>query len=52
MRVEVESNTGVFKPLEELPPRSTNGLFSKIGLTAGALVGGAAVMAYLKRSRV
>uniref|UniRef100_A0A453K8S6 PB1 domain-containing protein n=1 Tax=Aegilops tauschii subsp. strangulata TaxID=200361 RepID=A0A453K8S6_AEGTS len=51
---ESNPNTEVVKPLQELAPRSRNGASSvKIGLMAGAVaLSGAAVMVYLKRSRV
>ncbi|VAI29456.1 unnamed protein product [Triticum turgidum subsp. durum] len=51
---ESNPNTEVVKPLQELAPRSRNGVSSvKIGLMAGAVaLSGAAVMVYLKRSRV
>ncbi|KAE8809872.1 CBS domain-containing protein CBSCBSPB3 [Hordeum vulgare] len=51
LHIEVKSKTGVFKPLEEPRPRSMNVWLSKIGFMAGAVGGGAAVMACLKRSR-
>ena len=51
---ESNPNTEVVKPLQELAPRSRNGVSSvNIGLMAGAVaLSGAAVMVYLKRSRV
>ncbi|VAI15178.1 unnamed protein product [Triticum turgidum subsp. durum] len=51
---EFNPNTEVVKPLQDLAPRSRNGGSSvKIGLMAGAVaLSGAAVMVYLKRSRV
>ncbi|KAI4963093.1 hypothetical protein ZWY2020_019716, partial [Hordeum vulgare] len=56
LHIEDESNpnTEAVKPLQELAPRSRNGVSSvKIGLMAGAVaLSGTAVMVYLKRSRV
>uniref|UniRef100_A0ACD5XNR2 Uncharacterized protein n=1 Tax=Avena sativa TaxID=4498 RepID=A0ACD5XNR2_AVESA len=51
---ESSSNTEVVKPLQELAPPRRSGLSPvKFGLMAGTVaLGGAAVMVYLKRSRV
>ena len=51
---ESSSNTEVVKPLQELAPPRRSGLSPvKFGLMAGAVaLSGAAVMVYLKRSRV
>jgi hypothetical protein len=51
---ELSSKAEVVKPLQELAPPRRSGLSTvKFGLMAGTVaLGGAAVMVYLKRSRV